>query len=400
MIIPEIPANEEERIADLESYSILDSLPEEAYDELTQLAATICNSSISLVTLIDRERQWFKSHYGTNFTETPREFSFCAHAINDANNIMIVPDSRLDERFHDNPVVIGDPFIVFYAGVPLVSPRGYAWGTLCVLDSNTKELTEEQLISLRAIANQVVRLFELRKSELSLMKIKAELEARNNELDNFASIAAHDIVSPLSSITNLSELLLLQYSNKLGKKGTGIVDMIKTSAYDLAKLIQGILSYTRSASVLKTTKDKIEIRTFLQDTCNMFNSVENCNFTFDTDTNFLNVNKLALKQIFINLISNAIKHNNKKAIEINIGFNENDKYYLFYIQDNGIGIEVKNIERIFELFEMIKDNSRNNKDGSGIGLATVKKLVIALGGTITVESEPGKGSKFNFSIAK
>ncbi len=147
MIPPKDHIKEKERLAALDSYSILDTLPEEDYDNLTAIAAEICGTPISLVSLLDNERQWFKSHHGLGATETPKEFAFCAHAINEDDDIFIVQDSRTDERFHDNPLVIGEPRVIFYAGIPLTTEEGLPLGTLCVIDHKPKLLSQGQLNS-------------------------------------------------------------------------------------------------------------------------------------------------------------------------------------------------------------------------------------------------------------
>ena len=121
MKFPEIPVNELQRLDALKEYSILDTLPEKEFDELTALASFICKTPISLISLVDDKRQWFKSKKGLNANETAKELAFCAHAINAPNELFVVPDSRKDDRFHDNPLVTDAPFVIFYAGVPLIS---------------------------------------------------------------------------------------------------------------------------------------------------------------------------------------------------------------------------------------------------------------------------------------
>jgi PAS domain-containing protein len=176
MVTPKTPINEQERLQALYEYDILDTLPENDFDHLTMIAAQICNTPISLITLIDSSRQWFKSNHGLNIRETDKQFSFCAHAINTPQHIMVVPDSRLDERFADNPFVTGEPNAIFYAGVPLVTETGYALGTLCIIDNKPRTLDEEQYEALTALSNQVVKLLELRKKNKELYEIKEALE--------------------------------------------------------------------------------------------------------------------------------------------------------------------------------------------------------------------------------
>ncbi len=158
---PKIPENEPERLLELYRYKVLDTEKEKDFDDLVELAAMICKTPISTITLIDTNRQWFKAQTGLGGKGNNRDISFCAHAINQ-DEIMIVENAKTDPRFADNPLVIGDPHIHFYAGVPLVSQRGYRLGTLCVIDRKPNALTQEQQFSLRALARQAMRLMELR----------------------------------------------------------------------------------------------------------------------------------------------------------------------------------------------------------------------------------------------
>ena len=185
---PDIPINEKERIEALKSYMILDSHVEKEFDEITKLASIICKVPIALISLIDSERQWFKSRIGLDVTETSRPISFCGHAINHSEELFIISDSRKDSRFFDNPLVTGDPNVIFYAGSPLLDESGFVLGTLCVIDNHPKNLTEEQKLVLKYLSNQVVNLMKYRRNNLLLanenyiLKRKSEILEETNFL--------------------------------------------------------------------------------------------------------------------------------------------------------------------------------------------------------------------------
>ena len=164
MTKPLRPENESNRLKALQSYHILDTLPEEEYNEITHLAAIICNTPISMISLIDQKRQFIKASVGTEIKESDRDIAFCSHSILNPTAIMVVPDSRNDIRFHDNPLVIEEPRIVFYAGMPLISSDGYPLGALCVIDYVPRKLSDKQLEALRYLSKQTIKLLELRKA--------------------------------------------------------------------------------------------------------------------------------------------------------------------------------------------------------------------------------------------
>jgi GAF domain-containing protein len=174
---------EQARLEALRQYGIMDTPPEEEFENITSLASRICGTPMSLITLLDDQRQWFKSAIGIDLKETPIEYAFCAHAIKNPSELTVVPDSRKDERFANNPFVTGEPHIVFYAGMPLVDEGGHALGSLCVLDVQEQTLTPFQLTALKQLAKQVVALLQLKKKAGELEKLVATLEQRNRSLE-------------------------------------------------------------------------------------------------------------------------------------------------------------------------------------------------------------------------
>jgi diguanylate cyclase (GGDEF)-like protein len=163
-----LPADEGARLKALEGYAILDTLPEPAYDDISRLAAHVCGTPIALVSLVDRNRQWFKARVGLDVPETPRDVAFCAHALLEPDEVLVVPDAGKDARFADNPLVTAGPKIRFYAGAPLVTSEGHPLGTLCVIDRTPRALTAEQMEALRALSRQVMAQLELRRSVSAL----------------------------------------------------------------------------------------------------------------------------------------------------------------------------------------------------------------------------------------
>src|SRR6185503_3946259 len=195
----ELLPDEKRRLRNLQSYRVLDTPPEQAFDDFTLLASHICSTPIALVSLIDENRVWLKSKVGLEVSEIPRDVCFCSHAILDPSQPLIVSDACADPRFSRNPLVTGDPHIRFYAGVPLVSPEGFPLGTMCVMDREPRELKPVQMECLRAIARQVIEHLMLRRSMkdqlqavMRLQEAQAALTQAEDLMEN-----ASDMVSSI-----------------------------------------------------------------------------------------------------------------------------------------------------------------------------------------------------------
>ncbi len=399
MIAPEFPKNEKQRQAIVEKFKILDTLSEDSYDNITSLMAFVCDAPISLITLLDRDRNFLKSHYGIPFNESPRELSFCGHAIHSPTEITIIEDARKDHRFHDNPLVT-EQNAIFYAGAPLVDSSGVALGTLCVYDTKPRTLKDAQKSALIAMSKQVMNLLELRYQNISLLEFQEKLKIRNHELEKFAHIVSHDLKSPLNNIVSLTELLASEYKEQLHGRGVQYLEYLKTSSHSLREYINGLLKFYKSEDLLKQSPEEIEFSDLVEELIQITDTGHKVHFNYQKHPNKLVVNKAALLQVFTNVITNAIKYNHKSEITIDITTKELAEAYLFKVQDNGDGIPQEYLEKIFTLFLVVGVPDRDGNLGTGIGLATVKKIVEFLGGEIKIESKTGIGSTFTFSIGK
>ena len=217
-----LPDNEEQRIESLLEYKILDTRSEAAFDDLTGLASYICGTPIALISLVDSDRQWFKSKVGMEALETPRDLAFCAHAILQPE-VFIVPDATLDERFATNPLVTSDPNVRFYAGVPITNPEGYALGTLCVIDRVPRNLSPEQVEALRIIGRQVIKQLEMRRNLASLVLAShPRKQAQKGRKQFFKKVAvgfglASAILVLIGVISYQNTRLLIDTSNQVQK---------------------------------------------------------------------------------------------------------------------------------------------------------------------------------------
>lgn len=399
MIAPSKPSNETQRQAAVEKYQILDTLPEESYDSITKLMSYICDTPVSLITLLDKDRNFFKSHHGIAFSEAPRKTSFCGHAINSCEPITIIEDSRKDERFYDNPLV-EEQNAIFYAGAPLVDSNGYKLGVLCVYDTKPRQLNKEQKEALLTLSKQVVNLFEQHYQNSKLKETQQKLKKRNEHLKKFAGIISHDLKSPLANISLVTELLKSENENNFSKESKEYLKIIKESALSLSNYIEGLLEFYRCDDITKQKKSSFLLSEVIYEIQKMATWREEVDIILPPSEKPILANKSALVQVFINLISNAIKYNNKEKIVININAAINEKTYDFSITDNGLGIKPELIDGIFNLFETLGVKDRYGNSGTGIGLATIKKIITELGGNISVSSRINQGSTFKFYLPK
>ncbi|MFC0181411.1 Signal transduction histidine kinase [Pseudarcicella hirudinis] len=419
MKLPILPSNEVERLNVLKDYSILDTLPEKDFDDITKIASEICQTPISLVSLIDEKRQWFKSSFGLNTRETPREVSFCAHAIITPEESFIIPDATKDERFFDNPLTTGAPYVIFYAGIPLVNSDGFPFGTLCVIDSKPKNLTEEQVIALKALANQVMSQLELRKKALNLQQIRNTLEKKNEELvlaksnleealkakSIFLSMMSHEIRTPLHAILGNIQLLLEESPRPDQEQP---LKVLKFTGETLLSILNDILDFSKiEAGKVDLEEIQLDIHNLIENiiTINLQKAQERGNvITAMIDPGIkpdLLGDPTRLVQIINNLVSNAVKFTQNGEIAIKAILIENSAGFntvSFQISDTGIGIEKEALSRIFEEFSQASNKTTRKFGGTGLGLTITKKLLSLFKSDLRVTSELGTGSIFSFDL--
>jgi signal transduction histidine kinase len=395
MIQQQIEVNETERLKVLKFYSLLDTLPEKEYDDITSLASFVCETPLAFISLIDESRVWLKSFFGIEMNEVPREITFCDHAIKDMSKMMIVPDARLDYRFSDNPFVTGREKISFYAGVPLVTSEGYALGTLCVLDRKPRELTALQKKALESLSHQVLRLFEARRNNLILKDKMYELELKNQALNDFARVAAHDIKSPLNNILQFAELLKSHLKCSNGCATEEILEMISGSTKKLSVMIDGILEYSKNTNILNEDKTLLNVLNTFEELVELLHLRKHLNFEIQCDKSLtIFTHKIAFEQIFLNLLSNAMRYNNSENPEIHVSIRSDKTFVHFNVRDNGRGIKPEDVDKIFQLFETTAEYDNQGVMGTGIGLPIVRSLAERMGGSVSVISVPGEGSDF------
>lgn len=397
MIKPDLPSNEKERLRALKSYHILDTLEEKEFDQLTLIASQICQTPISLISLVDENRQWFKSHFGLDATETPKDIAFCAHAINTPDKLFHVTDSRKDERFHDNPLVTGAPKVVFYAGAPLNTADGLSLGTLCVIDNKPKELSIDQKRALTALADQVVAQLELRRKNTELHRNLVETDQLKDELEAYSYRLSHDLQTPIRGIGSIVNWIKEDYLDKLDPELEEYVKTIGNKVTYMISLIQSTLNYSI------TKKRNLELTKF---NLKEFSTVialasmgkDQHIFKYKGETEEVIQSKVALGLCLQNFISNSLNYSDKDLCEMYLEVNSDNANYIIEYGDNGPGIPQEFGEKIFELFETLG----GKKEGStGIGLATVKSVISKLDGTVILDGKSKLGGvKFKLTIPK
>ncbi|MBB3795975.1 GAF domain-containing sensor histidine kinase [Xanthomonas arboricola] len=377
------PPSEALRLQALRSYGILDTPREAAFEDITRLASIICQTPIALISLVDAERQWFKSELGMGERETPLFKSMCAHALLDSD-VLVVPDTREDVRFARNPLVTGEAPLHFYAGAVLKTSEGLPLGTVCVLDRQPRQLSAEQVDALRALARQTMAQLELRRA----LQVAEESDRYRSRL---MAIAGHDLKTPLRTAAYAIDKMR-RHAN---------VDSVPTlvTARDAINLVARNLDElaTLAAASETATPDlqPLALEDVLHSVLGVWRqpAIDKCLALRHVPTSLrVRSHPTLLTTLLGNLIGNAVKYTERGRVLV--GVRRRPGHAVVEIIDSGIGLNLDHPEQVFQAFRQADPRS----DGLGIGLWIVHRTAETLGCEVDVCPRPGGGTCFSVRI--
>lgn len=378
---PKLPnAAEQRRLAALHAYGILDTAKESAFEDITRIASLVCGTPIAVVNLIDGERQWFKSEVGLGVRETPLATSICAHAILE-HDMLVVPDTTLDRRFAENPLVTGDPGLRFYAGALLKTPDGLAIGTVCVLDTEPRGLTQQQIDILRGLARQVM-------TQLELRRMLALSERKTRHLGSLITAAGHDLKAPLRSALYAIDRSSVASTPEVQKRLAGATAQL----LDIDRQLTSLSVAASSGVGLVPELAPVAIAPLLAAMEQAWRAAaERKHITLSTAASAVSVmgHAALLETLIGNLLSNAVKYTPNGG-EVRLEARQDGDDVEISITDTGIGMTPEATEELFGAFRQADPTA----DGLGLGLWIVEQTADALDATLSVRSVPGEGSRF------
>jgi len=392
-----LPKNEAKRMDSLRSYGILDSDYEESFEAITDLAKGINDCPVALISILDKERQWFKSHKGTSIRESNRKDSFCTHAILNPEAPLIIEDAELDERFKDSPLVVQEPKFRSYLGIPLVNKEQMALGSLCILDFKPRKFEKETVEKMQLLSVITIDLLENYRRNRMIKDLITDMDGQKERLNQFAAKAAHDLKGPVRSIQQLIDLLGAKIESGDSEKAKEIMSMIKDQASGATEIVDSSLGMARNVDRLKTKKgEMVELKEVIDEIESILRYQYDRPFklAFEARDFSFRGHKMAYKRILLNIFSNSIKHSDKEEVFIELIPELTEGHVKLQIDDNGPGIARHLRANLFELYT----TGKGKKSTSGIGLNTVKGLVDRMNGEVEISTNQIKGARFTLRV--
>lgn len=398
MIKVPIPPDEQERLLALHQYNILDTEREQDFDDIVKLAAHICEIDTAHISLIDADRQWLKAIVGLGAQNVDRNLAFCSRAILQ-DDVLIVQDATQDERFFDNPMVVGAPKIRFYAGMPLISTSGHKIGSLCVIDVQPRKLRDEQVQALRVLSKQVIKQLELRKTLRDLNHQSQQLLELNENNNRLLSIIGHDVRGPIASMGALFDLI---EDNLLSPEElTKVIGEVKKTAINAESLLNDLLQWATAlqegnAFSEETISIAEQVNTLLENHAAEFTKKSNQTITKIPDFLTVFFDKNILVFVLRNLLLNANKFTAQGTITISA--EQGSKVVTINVQDSGQGISTDRVQTLFDWKKRMSTKGTMGEKGSGLALLLCNDLLSRNGAKLSVTSNEGEGSIFSISL--
>lgn len=393
MISAPLHPNEDQRLEALKQLEVLDTEDEKAFDELTELASAICGTPISLISLVDADRQWFKSKKGLNAEQTDRNSAFCAHAILQ-DQVLEVQNALEDERFHDNPLVVDQPDIRFYAGAPLVTADGHAIGTLCVIDQQPKQLDEQQKKALSILSKQVM-------SQLELRLHNRRLEKLNKTRDQIFAMVAHDLRSPFTAILGLSRGLTKRIEKLTPERIVESAHSILNSSMRVYQMLDELLQWSQQAiGDVELKPEVIVLDDLVQSVVeNLEHAIglKDIEIISDLNRKFkVHSDPMIAKCVLRNLLNNAIKYSSVGgSIEISARLNGNQVD--ISVLDHGIPLPDSARDALTKGEAECSMGTRGEK-GHGLGLLLCHQFLHKQNNRLWLDEEHTEGACFIFNL--
>lgn len=380
------PKNESERLRRLRRYGILDTPPNPRFDRIARLAGRLLDCPIALISLADEKRLWFKARVGVEASETSRADAFCAHSIL-GEEVLVVNDAATDPRFSDNPLVLGEPGIRFYAGAPLVVSGGLAMGTLCVVDRKPRELDEAGRAVLADLAQMVVDAMEHHRQATTLAQAHLELASAHEELRAISDAISHNVRVPLRQLGALLEMFESDHRAALCADAVQELEEVRRVRARADESIRGMTELARLPRDKMLECEDVNVAPILRElTETMRAFYPEMKLRADLPDRPVRANPVLLRQMLQHLVDNGFKHGGRS---VRVEFTFDDVRTRIAVLDDGPGIPDAHAQTVFEPFVRLVPKS---VAGTGVGLTVVKRIVEAHGGRVFFEADRIGGS--------